>query len=194
MSMTIARLPHAGLVKRRTKFGSVFTLSFAGLLLGLGSAVAYSAETGNDSRVLPEIKWDTTLNKFQFDADKFIGQRLTVKCPPAAVDQSFSGVYGTDFYPSDTSICIAANAMASRRPACLRLAAACHLLMVPVRMRPTKFTWRTFHASIGTPSSPGVDLPTDGWSANASRFAARLPRVICDQESSTARILMTSPA
>lgn len=108
MSMTIARFSHSGLVKRRTKFGRVFTLSFAGLLLGLGSAVASSAETGSDARVLPEIKWDTTLNKFQFDADKFIGQCFTVKCPPAAVDQSFSGVYGTDFYPSDTSICIAA--------------------------------------------------------------------------------------
>jgi len=108
MSKTIARIPQPRMFKRCTEFGRAFALGFTGLLLGLGSIVANAAEPQSESRLIPEIKWDTTLNKFQFDADKFIGQRLTVKCPPAAVGQSFAGVYGTDFYPSDNSICIAA--------------------------------------------------------------------------------------
>ncbi len=79
-----------------------------GLLLGLSNLTANSAVAQSESRLIPEIKWDTTLDKFQFDTDKFLGQRLTVKCPPAAVSQSFAGVYGTDAYPSNTPICIAA--------------------------------------------------------------------------------------
>ncbi len=62
----------------------------------------------SESRSIPEIKWDTTLRLFQFDADKFIGQRLTVQCAPAPAGQVYDGLFGTDYYPSDSSICLAA--------------------------------------------------------------------------------------
>ena len=87
---------------------TTFVLSLLGLVIGLSNVVINQAAAQNDSRTVPEIEWDTALKKFQFDMDKFIGQRLTVKCPPASVNQSFDGVYGTDLYPSDNSICVAA--------------------------------------------------------------------------------------
>ena len=61
-----------------------------------------------DDRSIPTIDWKTKIDKFQFDKEKFVGQRLTVKCPPAPKNRSLSGVYGTDFYPSESPICVAA--------------------------------------------------------------------------------------
>lgn len=83
----------------------------AGMLVLLAGSFSFAidpAVTEKDSRSNPEITWDTTLRKFQFDADKFIGQRLTVHCPPAPVDLIEDGIFGTDFYPSDSPICLAA--------------------------------------------------------------------------------------
>ena len=57
---------------------------------------------------IPEIDWKTTVGKFQFDHEKFVGQRLTVRCAPAPARQDYSGIYGTDYYPSESPICIAA--------------------------------------------------------------------------------------
>ena len=85
-----------------------FILSLVCLSMGLSNGVINKAAAQSDSRTVPEIEWDTALKKFQFDADKFIGQRLTVECPPASVNESLDGVYGTDSYPSNNSICIAA--------------------------------------------------------------------------------------
>ena len=79
-----------------------------GLVLGFSDVSVRSAVAQSDSPAIPQIEWDTTLRKFQFDADRFIGQRLTVICPPAPAGQSFEGLYGTDAYPSDSSLCIAA--------------------------------------------------------------------------------------
>ncbi len=79
--------------------------------IGLAAVLTTSAaETGSEQkdRDVPTIKWDTTINKFQFDRDKFLGQRLTVKCPPAPRGADLTGVYGTDYYPSESSICVAA--------------------------------------------------------------------------------------
>ncbi|WP_420349222.1 LCCL domain-containing protein [Pelagibius sp.] len=58
--------------------------------------------------VVPEIEWDTALKKFQVDSDKFIGQRFSVACPPHSVRDTMEQVYGTDAYPSDNAICVAA--------------------------------------------------------------------------------------
>ena len=77
-----------------------------GLLAGFGHHATANAES--DARSVPEIKWDTTLRSLQFDSDKFVGQRLTVRCPPAAANQRLDGVHGTDSYPSETALCIAA--------------------------------------------------------------------------------------
>ena len=62
----------------------------------------------DNSASLPTVEWDTTINHFQFDADKFLGQRLTVNCPPLPLNQSLEGIFGTDVYPSESSICVAA--------------------------------------------------------------------------------------
>ncbi|MCA9185623.1 MAG: LCCL domain-containing protein [Pirellulaceae bacterium] len=73
-------------------------------LAAKGGVTAESAE----DRFVPTIAWDTTLRQFQFDADKFLGQRLTVKCPAMPAGQSLDGLFGTDRYPSDSVICVAA--------------------------------------------------------------------------------------
>ena len=85
-----------------------FILGLLSLLISVSNVAINEAAAQGNSRSIPEIEWDTTLKKFQFDVDKFIGQRLTVKCPPASVNESFGGVYGTDVYPSNNAICIAA--------------------------------------------------------------------------------------
>lgn len=71
----------------------------------LASSVASASEP---DRAVPEIEWDTTLNFFRFDSDKFLGQRLTVHCPPLERNQSLDGVFGTERYSRETPICLAA--------------------------------------------------------------------------------------
>ena len=99
---------------RPNRAGRIFGAFLSPLVLGLcfsfasGMGTAGEPNAAEPARPIPEIKWDTTLRHFQFDADKFIGQRLTVKCPPAAVDQPLDGVFGTDVYPSEAPICLAA--------------------------------------------------------------------------------------
>lgn len=73
--------------------------------LGTGSDLAV-AQSG--ARSLPELEWNMTLKKFNFDDDKFIGQRFTAKCPPFSVRDKDDVVYGTDVYPSNNAICVAA--------------------------------------------------------------------------------------
>lgn len=84
------------------------TIALVALFVVLSNVTASLALAEDSSRRIPTIEWDTQLKKFQFDAEKFIGQRLTVKCPPAPADQSFAGLHGTDSYPSDSPICLAA--------------------------------------------------------------------------------------
>ncbi len=89
--------------RRRT-----IVLGAIGLFVSLSHFAAGSAMAEGDTRPIPTIKWDTTLSSFQFDNDRLIGQRLTVKCPPTPRNQDFAGLFGTDAYPSDSSICVAA--------------------------------------------------------------------------------------
>lgn len=87
----------------------ISTLAFAAVVcLTASSATMNMAAAQNESPSVPEIEWDTSLNFFQFDADKFIGQRFTAKCPASTVNEAFAGVFGTDVYPSKSSICVAA--------------------------------------------------------------------------------------
>ncbi len=83
-------------------------LTIFALVAVTGLATAGAAAAQNVSLSIPEIEWDTTLVKYQFDSDKFVGQRFTAKCMPGSPAVTYSGVYGTDAYPSDNSICIAA--------------------------------------------------------------------------------------
>lgn len=85
---------------------TLLTVAAVGLSMG-GVTIAQAAAQG-DATSVPEIEWKTTLNKFQFDKDKFIGQRFTAKCMPARSKDLKKVVYGTDAYPSNNSICVAA--------------------------------------------------------------------------------------
>lgn len=85
---------------------TLLTVVAAGLTL-CGVTAANAGAQGNPTSV-PEIEWKVTLNKFQFDHDKFIGQRFSAKCMPASAKDLKATVYGTDVYPSNNSICIAA--------------------------------------------------------------------------------------
>ncbi len=80
-------------------------IAAAGLTLGSIGAAQAAQSTSTE---IPLIEWDTTLVTFQFDNDKFIGQRFTAKCKPANVDDLNETVFGTDTYPSNNSICVAA--------------------------------------------------------------------------------------
>ncbi len=60
------------------------TLTLLALSLSLNSLAFTPALTEVDGRSIPEIEWKTTLNKFQFDKDKFFGKRFTSMCPPTS--------------------------------------------------------------------------------------------------------------
>lgn len=76
-------------------------------LLAMGGVVETS--TAKESAApIPEIKWNTTLNLFQFDHDKFVGQRFSANCPPLHVRDKSETIYGTEIYSSKSPICYAA--------------------------------------------------------------------------------------
>ena len=102
MSTTLEYLLHK---QANRLLGSLIIIIGLGVNCGELSTATF-AET--PERTIPEINWTTTIGKFQFDAEKFVGQRLTVKCPPASAKQELGGLFGTDSYPSESSICIAA--------------------------------------------------------------------------------------
>ena len=90
------------------QLSKTFTFGLLSLFAGFSNIAVDRATAESNSPHIPEIKWDTSLESFQFDNDKFVGQRLTAKCIPSTVNQSYDGVFGTDSYPSDNSLCIAA--------------------------------------------------------------------------------------
>ncbi len=57
------------------------TLTLAALSLSLSTLAFTPAMTEVDGRSVPQIGWDTTLEKFQMHKDKFLGQRFTAMCP-----------------------------------------------------------------------------------------------------------------
>ncbi len=59
-------------------------------------------------RNLPELGWNDTLKRYHFDDDKFIGQRFSATCPPRNIRDKNDDLYGSDVYPSDNPICVAA--------------------------------------------------------------------------------------
>ncbi len=89
----------------RCKSALIVLAAAAGLSLGSMSSAQAAQNTSDE---IPLIEWDTTLVTYQFDNDKFLGQRFTAKCKPANVDDMDEAVYGTDVYPSNNSICVAA--------------------------------------------------------------------------------------
>ena len=86
-----------------------FSTALTVMALGLSmNAFAFTPDlTEVDGRSVPVVKWDTTLEKFQYDQDKFIGQRFTAQCPKAPKKASTAEVDKAVIHPSDYSICMA---------------------------------------------------------------------------------------
>ncbi len=78
-------------------------LTLVGVIFGTGAAAADVSKAP-----LPEVEWNTSINHFQIDKDKYIGQRLSVICPPRAVTDTDDAIFGTDTYTSDSPICVSA--------------------------------------------------------------------------------------
>ena len=87
-------------------------ISTAVAALALGVSVAGLAFTPSttevDGRHVPQIEWDTALKKFQFDHDKFLGQRFTAACPPAPKGDTPETVEADTAFDSTYAICRAA--------------------------------------------------------------------------------------
>lgn len=66
---------------------------------------AYAAEIAPTPA---QLEWNTALKHFQVDSDKFIGQRFLFACPARTVRDEDRSVFGSDVYPSDSPICVAA--------------------------------------------------------------------------------------
>ncbi len=82
------------------------TLTFLALSLSLSSLAFTPPTTEVDGRSIPAIDWKTTLKKFQFDKDKFIGKRFTAMCPPSA-QKAKSEKVTVATYAKTQSICSA---------------------------------------------------------------------------------------
>ncbi|MEO1322496.1 MAG: LCCL domain-containing protein [Pseudomonadota bacterium] len=78
------------------------------LLAATAIAAAFPASADVAKPHPPTVEWDTVINHFQVEDDKFVGQRLTVACPELAVTDVAGQVFGTDLYASESSICGAA--------------------------------------------------------------------------------------
>ncbi len=89
--------------RKMTLLAAVSAVGFS-----LGGAAIHDAAAQNAAPVVPELEWDTALKKFQFDQDKFIGQRFSAVCPPHSIRDELEQVFGTDVYPSNNPICVAA--------------------------------------------------------------------------------------
>ena len=86
------------------------TLTTALTVMALGlsmNALAFTPDlTEIDGRAVPMIDWKTTLEKFQFQKDKFVGQRFTAMCP--STTQKAKGEPDKNaVYPRSHSICSA---------------------------------------------------------------------------------------
>ena len=86
------------------------TLTTALTVMALGlsmNALAFTPDiTEVNGRPVPMIDWKTTLEKFQFQKDKFIGQRFTAMCP--STSQKATGEPDKNVvYPPNHSICSA---------------------------------------------------------------------------------------
>ena len=90
------------------QFGKALALSLLGLSLSFSSVAVGTVSAEDTARAIPEIEWDTSLEKFQYDQEKFIGQRFTAKCPPAPRDVPAAGTENTASFPSTQAICPAA--------------------------------------------------------------------------------------
>jgi len=78
----------------------------AGLSLFVAHGLAHAAGTTGDFG--KDLDRTTTLHHFQVDKEKYVGQRFEFNCPAKTVRDKDRGIYGTDVYPANSPICIAA--------------------------------------------------------------------------------------
>ena len=86
----------------RTTFPT--TLTLVALSLSLSTLAFTPAMTEVDGRSIPKIEWTTTLEKFQMDHDKFLGQRFTAMCPKTS-QKAKGGDNKTAVYARTHAIC-----------------------------------------------------------------------------------------
>lgn len=90
----------------KNNFKLLTAASIAGVCLSGAMAGTLAAQEAE--RALPELEWNTTLKFYNFDNDKFIGQRFSATCPPRNIRDENDDLYGTGVYPSNSPICVAA--------------------------------------------------------------------------------------
>jgi hypothetical protein len=56
-----------------------------------------------------DLERGTSLHHFQVDKDPFVGQRFEFNCPAKTVRDKDPVIYGTDVYPANTPLCVAAQ-------------------------------------------------------------------------------------
>ncbi|MEM1433510.1 MAG: LCCL domain-containing protein [Pseudomonadota bacterium] len=76
----------------------------AGLCIGVTAPVFADA---NQPQPM-QLEWNTVLNHFQVDNDKFVGQRFFFECPEFTVRDADTEIFGSGRYASDSAICVAA--------------------------------------------------------------------------------------
>ncbi|NIA68988.1 hypothetical protein HBA54_10320 [Pelagibius litoralis] len=91
-----------------TKRNITFLAAVAAAGFSLGGVAINQAAAQDAAQQIPEIELNTTLGNYQFDSDKFIGQRFSAVCPPLSIKDKADAIYGTDVYPSNNPICVAA--------------------------------------------------------------------------------------
>lgn len=69
-------------------------------------AVEAAGTTGDFGKALSRA---TTLHHFQVDKEKYIGQRFEFSCPAITVRDKAHKIHGTDVYPANSPICVAAQ-------------------------------------------------------------------------------------
>ncbi len=78
--------------------------------LALACTMATSAmAAGTMSDFGKDLDRTTSLHHFQVDNEKYIGQRFEFNCPAKTVRDTDPAIHGTDVYPANTPICVAAQ-------------------------------------------------------------------------------------
>jgi hypothetical protein len=85
-------------------------LFLTGLGLTLASTMVTNAlAAGTVSDFGKDLDRSTTLHHFQVDKEPYIGQRFDFNCPARTVRDKDSLIHGTNAYPANTPICVAAQ-------------------------------------------------------------------------------------
>lgn len=79
------------------------------MLLATAGVATNASAAGTTEDFGKDLDRTTTLHHFQVDKEKFIGQRFEFHCPATTVRNKTPAIKGTDVYPANSPICIAAT-------------------------------------------------------------------------------------